>query len=616
MSETNLATPADPVYLVWSLLCEQGYDAAQQCAVALVHEGVTPQIHADLCASAGHFEQAYHSASLGQGESTSGRRYARLALFADAQGKQDVARHYSQLAVAAQSEAQTIEWMAWLIDHCRAYPAAAHLLRAYAQRAPHDVLAPWWLAVALASMPGAEAKAERREALARAYALDPAIHPLLPLHLALAYREIRDWDTVERVCRDVLAKNPADTEMAWQLSHAQWQRNDAAAAEATMRAVDAAAPGNAAVIAAIGQYLGEQARYAESEATLRAALALDPHAVQAAVDLADLELRRGDWSNAWPRFEARLRRDDREANNVVTVMARLCPRWRGEPLAGRTLVVHSEQGNGDDIQMVRFLPELAARVNDEGGRVVLAVREALQPLFARFYADCVSIEAGPLGKPDYALPMMSMPHLLGVQPEQVRGAAYLQADEQRLAQWQARVRAADAQQPARLHVGLVWSGSPTHRRDGKRSIPFASLAPVLALPDVVFHPLTPGLTADVAAMMAQGYRIRDLTGRYEAGFDDVAAHVAALDAVVTIDSAPLHLGGALGRPVLAMLDHVSHWSWGNAETQPWYDSVELYRQPEPGAWAPVVERVAARLRALAHAGSPLPHEGARAFGRA
>ncbi len=67
-------------------------------------------------------------------------------------------------------------------------------------------------------------------------------------------------------------------------------------------------------------------------------------------------------------------------------MARLCPRWRGEPLAGKTLVVHSEQGNGDDIQMVRFLPELAARVSDEGGRLVLAVRRALQPLFARFYA--------------------------------------------------------------------------------------------------------------------------------------------------------------------------------------------------------------------------------------
>jgi tetratricopeptide (TPR) repeat protein len=616
MSETNVATPADPMYLVWSVLCEQGLDAAQQCAVALVHDGVTPQIHADLCASAGHFEQAYHSASLGQGESTSGGRYARLALFADALGKQDVAKHYSELAVAAQSEAMTIEWIVGLVDRYRAYPAAAHLLRAYAQRAPHDARAPWWLAVALASMSGAEAKAERREALARAYELDPGVHPVLPLHLVLAHREIRNWDTVERVCRDLLAKNPADTEMAWQLSHAQWQRNDAASAEATMRAVDAVVPGNAAVAAAIGQYLAEQARYSESEAALHGSLALDPNAVQPAVDLADLELRRGDWSTAWPRFEARLRRDDREANKVVTVMARLCPRWRGEPLAGKRLVVHSEQGNGDDIQMVRFLPELAARVSDEGGRLVLAVRRALQPLFARFYGDCVSIEDGPLGKldyePDYGLPMMSVPHTLGLQAKQVRGAAYLQADPQRLAQWQAKVRAAD-DEAAALRVGLVWSGSPTHRRDGKRSIPLASLAPVLALPNVVFHPLTPGLSADVAAMTAQGYRVCDLTGLYEAGFDDVAAHVAALDAVVTIDSAPLHLGGALGRPVLAMLDHVSHWCWGNAETQPWYDSVELYRQPEPGAWAPVVKRVAARLQAIAHAGASLAHQSERAF---
>ena len=304
-----------------------------------------------------------------------------------------------------------------------------------------------------------------------------------------------------------------------------------------MRAVDAAAPGNVAVMTAIGQYLAEQARYAESETALHAALALDPNAAQPAIDLADLELRRGDWSTAWPRFEARLSRDDREANNVVSVMARLCPRWRGEPLAGKTLVVHSEQGNGDDIQMVRFLPALAARVWDEGGRLVLAVRRPLQPLFARFYADCVSIEDGPLGKrrADYGLPMMSMPHTLGLQPEQVRGAAYLQADPQRLAQWQAKVRAAD-DEAAALHVGLVWSGSPTHRRDGKRSIPLASLAPVLALPNVVFHPLTPGLSADVAAMTAQGYRVCDLTGLYEAGFDDVAAHVAALDAVVTIEA--------------------------------------------------------------------------------
>ncbi|MGA7777106.1 MAG: tetratricopeptide repeat protein [Paraburkholderia sp.] len=597
MSNPTSAISTDPVYLVWATLREQGFDAAQQCAISLTQDGVTSQVHADLCASAGYVEQAYHSASLAQREGNSGVRHARLALFTDALGKHDIARHYSELAVSAQPEAQTVEWIVWLIDHCSAWSAAAHLLRAYEHRVPDAARAPWWLAVCIAQLPGTAAKVERREALARAYGLNPEIHSALPLHLALAYREIQDWDGVERVCREVLAKRPADSEIAWQLSHAQWQRNDAAAAEATMRAVDAAAPGNAAVLTAIGQYLVEQARYRESETALHAALDVDPADATAAVDLAELELRRDDWSTAWPRYEGRLARDDRTANNIVMVMARLAPRWVGQSLAGKTLMVHSEQGNGDDIQMVRFLPELAARVHDEGGRLVLVVRRALQPLFARHYVDCVSIEDGPLGQPDYCLPMMSVPYMLGLQPEAVGAAAYLQADDERVAHWRERVKPVSADAAA-LQIGLVWSGSPTHRRDTKRSIPLAELAPVLTLPNVVFHPLTPGLTEDVAAMTAQGYRVRDLTGHYAAGFDDVAAHVTALDALLTIDSAPLHLGGALGLPVLAMLDHVSHWCWGVAETQRWYHSVVLYRQPQPGAWAPVVERVAARLRAL------------------
>ncbi|WP_345740918.1 tetratricopeptide repeat protein [Paraburkholderia fungorum] len=596
MSDSILVKPMDPVYLLWSNLREQGFDAAERRALELVAQGATPQLHADLCASAGRFEAAYHSASQAQA-TDNGVRHARVALFADALGRAGTAQRNSELAVAVQPPAATIEWTRWLIERCGAPSAAAHMLRAYEQHAPQDARASWWLAIALATLPDASARAERRAALLRAYALDPAIHPALPLQLVLAFREIRDWATVERVCREVLTRDPADAEIAWQLSHAQWQGNDAAAAEATMRAANAAAPGNPHVLAAIGMYLAEQARFADSEAALHAALASDPSASQAAVDLADLKLRRGDWPGAWPHFEARLTRDDREPNNVVSVMERLCPRWQGESLAGKTLLVHSEQGNGDDIQMVRFVPELAARVRDEGGRLVLAVRRALQPLLARFYANCVSIEDGPLGEPDFGLPIMSVPSTLGLRPENVRGGAYLSGEANRVAAWRERIHASSGE-PARMHVGLVWSGSPTHRRDAKRSIPLAALAPVLALPNVVFYPLTPGRHADVAALIAQGYRIRDLTAHYQAGFDDVAAHVSALDVVVTIDSAPLHLGGALGRPVLAMLDHVSHWAWGNEETQPWYGSVELFRQPQPGDWAPVVERVADRLRAM------------------
>lgn len=595
MSDSALAIPPDSVHLLWSILREQGFDAAAHRAVELAEAGVTPQLHADLCASAGRFEEAYHSASQAHA-CANGARHARVALFADALGHADAAQRNSELAVAAQPPESTIGWVIWLIDGCGAQSAAAHMLRAYERLAPWDARAPWCLSIALAALTGMDARAERRAALLRAYALDAAIDPALPLQLVLAFREIRDWPTVERICRESLARNPADAEMAWQLSHAQWQCGDAAAAEATMRAVEAAAPGNADVLAAIGMYLGEQARYEDSETALAAALAIDPSGIQAAVDLADLGLRRGDWSSAWPRFEARLAREDREQNNVVSLMTRLCPRWHGEALGGRTLVVHSEQGSGDDIQMVRFVPQLAARVRDEGGRLVLAVRRALQPLFARFYADCVSIEDGPLGSPDYGLPIMSLPLVLGLQPEQVRGTPYLRADATKAAAWRERV---DAGAPAeKWQIGLVWSGSPTHRRDAKRSIPLAALAPLLTLPDAVFHPLTPGRHADVTALAAQGYRVCDLSGGYEHGFDDVAAHLAALDALVTIDSAPLHLGGALGHRVLAMLDHVSHWSWGTGETQPWYDSVDLFRQPQPAQWAPVVERVAERLTAL------------------
>ncbi|WP_345813341.1 glycosyltransferase family 9 protein [Paraburkholderia sp. PREW-6R] len=597
--------PADSIHRLWSILRDEGIEAAVQCAAALAAAGETSQLHADLCASAGRFEAAYHSASQADA-SANGARHARLALFADALGHTDAAARHSELAVSMQSHAASLEWIVWLSNRCGAHSAAVHMLRAYERQVPNDARAPWWLAISLAAAraaPGltqgrtpAQAQTERRAALMRAYALDPSVDAALPLQLALALREIRDWRAVERLCREALARDPADAEMAWQLSHAQWQCNDAAAAEATMRAVDTLAPGNAQVMAAIGMYLGEQGRYAQSEAVLHAALAIDPSATQAAVDLADLELRRGAWALAWPRFEARLARDDREQNNVVSVMARVGPRWRGEPLAGKTLVVHSEQGCGDDIHMVRFVPQLAARVRAEGGRLVLAVRRALQPLFVSFYADCVAIEATSLAFADFVLPMMSMPLVLGLLPEQVRGGAYLQADALLVGKWRERVRASAPN--ARLSVGLVWCGSPTHRRDAKRSIPLAALEPLFRLPDVAFHPLTPGRGADVAALVARGHRICDLTAQYDAGFADVAAHLAALDALVTIDSAPLHLGGALGRPVFALLDHVSHWSWGNAEAQPWYDSVRLFRQPEPGTWTPVVQRVVTKLKEL------------------
>src|ERR1700754_935466 len=231
-----------PVQAVWAVLRERGFDAAEAFASTLVADGASPQIHADLCASAGQFERAYHSASAAHRDADAGERFVRLALFADAIGNQAAVVAACEQAIEMFAPDRAIAWIAWMIDECDAPPVAIHLLRAYQKRVPNDARAPWWLAQLLAALTDEEAAAERRDALLRAYALEPAVPPAMALPLALAFREIRDWEGTARVARDALSRNPADVEMAWQLSHAQWQSGDARAAEATMRAVDAVAP--------------------------------------------------------------------------------------------------------------------------------------------------------------------------------------------------------------------------------------------------------------------------------------------------------------------------------------------------------------------------------------
>jgi hypothetical protein len=416
------------------------------------------------------------------------------------------------------------------------------------------------------------------------------------LQEVLKFRQSGDWTAVETLCKTELGRRPGDAELSWQLANAQWRRHDPQAAEATMRHAAASHPGNGAVAGAVALFVAEQGRYEAARSLYERTLALDPLVTNAAVDLAELELRADEWKHGWTRYENRFQRTDRAPNSSVSIMARVVPHWTGQPLKGKTLLVYSEQGNGDDIQMVRFVPTLAERVRREGGQLVLVCRRGLSSFFSRYFTPCIELETRQyhaFGTPDYCLPIMSVPLALQLKPDEVSGAAYLRPDAERAQSWRSLVSEATPA-PRALQLGLVWRGSPAHRRDAQRSMTLEAMAPLFALQGVVFHPLTPGHEPLPETVLQC-----DLADRYRDGFDDVAAHMAALDAVVTIDSGPLHLGGALGVRVFAMLDHVSQWCWGVGEKQRWYDSVELFRQPRPGAWQPVVERVAARLAALA-----------------
>ncbi|WP_250532264.1 hypothetical protein [Caballeronia sp. ATUFL_F1_KS39] len=416
--------------------------------------------------------------------------------------------------------------------------------------------------------------------------LSDAAHALA---VALDIRRSGDWLALERFCVEALERFPRDYELRWQLSHCYWLRHDSVSAEAIMREAARHHPDNGHVTGAIAMYLNEQSRYGEAEAMYRLALSQTPDAAWLAVDLADLELRRGAWRSGWMRFDRRT--SQQGDNGVVARMERLAPGWRGQPLDGKRVVVYSELGLGDDIQFVRYFPQFAEGVRRNGGAALLAVRSALYPLVRRFVPDCVQIEAHDFGTVDYTVGMMSLPVWIGLLPHHVDGRAYLHAAPERIDAWR-RELASDGTHA--LRVGLVWAGSPTHRRDAQRSIPVEALAPLWSLPNVTFHPVAPGREDDIAAMRSAGARIAGVPD-YREQFHDSAAFVSALDVLVTIDSSPLHLAGALGKPVLVMIDRASHWCWGEDETQPWYDSVRLIRQREPGDWAPVIRRVAAAV---------------------
>jgi len=471
------------------------------------------------------------------------------------------------------------------------------LAQLHAQATRSDARATDWFALgrALLARAGADWRRQREalHALTRAAQLDPDSDPTLLHTVAQRAFIAREWPLTEAATAHLLARHPEDANaLVWRSAACQ-ARNDFDEAERLLRVADRVEPDHPVVLHKLALCVKEQARFAEGEALLRAALRLAPQSAHARFDLSELEIRTGRYADGWANYEARLELG-MDGNGARTALATLCAPWHGEPLADRTLVVYGEQGNGDCLWAFRFLPVLAERARREGGRVIFGYDGPMRQLFERTLPPGVTIETRLDTRPDFHCGLMSLPLRLGVFDPAGWGAAYLRADPQRVAAWRARV-ASHVPERGRS-VGLVWNGNPTHVRDARRSVPDEQLGLLLDVPGVTFFALSPGRGAAVEAWRSRGAKLVDLTTHFEAGFDDVAALIASVDHIVTIDSGPAHLAGALGRPTSLLLDCVSAWFWGNETAlTPWYDSVEIYRQPAVGAWTPVLASVRARL---------------------
>jgi len=435
-----------------------------------------------------------------------------------------------------------------------------------------------------------EAIAACREAVAAHPESAPLRH-----ELATTLQAVGRLEEAEAVYQAVVAQAPSLVEGLANLGKVLVDLGRLAEAEPWYRRALELAPTRAALLNSLGSLCSMLGRHDEAVALLRQGLARRPGHAGTACNLAFALLRKGELREGWACYEARWR--------IPAMAAQLpaCPRWRGEPLAGKSILLHAEQGLGDTLQFVRYVPLLARR----GVRVVLECQAELTRLLARVEGvERVIARGAPRPATDLHCPLMSLPHVCGTTLENIPAAVpYLAADPGDLARWRAW-RAAVAGDGNRL-VGLVWAGQARPEIpdalaiDRRRSLDLAAFAPLGRVPGVRCVSLQKGSAAGQAISAPPGLDLLDPMDQVT-DFADTAALIQVLDLVIAVDTSVPHLAAALGKPVwlLSRADACWRWLWDRPDS-PWYPTLRLFRQPRPGAWAPVLTELPTALAAWA-----------------
>jgi tetratricopeptide (TPR) repeat protein len=453
----------------------------------------------------------------------------------------------------------------------------------------------------------------------------PAALPPAPTADALAARGMQahqrgDLATAERDYRAAIATAPEHPAALHYLGVIQYQHNRFADALPLLERAVAIVPEEPEFHNNLGLALAAVDRTEEAIARYRQALALKPdlttawnnlglallaaNHVQEAIDAFRQSLRlapdfaqahwnlslallmAGHYAEGWREYEWRHRGQTFGAADTSTA-----PRWQGEDLAGRTLLLSTEQGMGDALQFVRFAAPLAKA----GARVILRAPDAQAPLLATAPGVAAVVRTTDALPPhDFQLPLLSVAGVLHTDASSIPAAVpYLSVARENAA----AVAPALAVPEGTLRVGLSWAGNRQQANDRRRSCPLAALAPLLELPDIAWFSLQKGDGEDQIADVPAAARIRQLDARND--FARKAALVAGLDLVISVCTSNAHLAGALGKPLWVLLGHAPDWRWGLGRSDsPWYPTAHLFRQPTPGDWESVVAEVRAAL--IAH----------------
>lgn len=391
--------------------------------------------------------------------------------------------------------------------------------------------------------------------------------------------------------RQALALSPRLTQACLNLAALLEKQKRFGESEKLYRRLLSLSPESPAGWSNLGVLLAGMKREEEAEQCYRKALGYDACYRKARFNLAYLLLRQGRFEEGWACLEARDWYAPLERHLA-------CPRWQGEPLVGKSLLIGFEAGHGDMIQFCRYV----SLVRQQGAeRIAMLCHPGLKALFSSLpNLDEVIAFDEPFSNDswDYWTPPLSLPFLFRTRLESIPAELpYLKADPERVAHWRNIIgHASDA-----LRIGLAWKGNPDFENDAERSLPsLETLAPLGEVENVFFFSMQKGAGEAEAEDPSQAFSLVNLSPSIR-DFADTAAIVTNLDLVITVDTAVAHLTGALGRPCWVLLpDHKTDWRWlTDRDDSPWYpDVMRLFRQEQAGQWQATVTSVQQALQTL------------------
>ena len=433
------------------------------------------------------------------------------------------------------------------------------------------------------------------ESFERALSLEP--HSVQALHqIGSILRYENRIEEAELRFRQALKARPDDPRLLIELAMVLGDQMRYDEAFACIEQALAREPSSTLALAAKGILLDLTGREREAQALLESAAATAAGDSDVGYNLAIVRLRHGKFGAGWAGFELR-----RQKENFVGRYRKFPFReWQGEPVDGKGILVYPEQGLGDEIMYASCLSDLAAR----GARIALECNPKLGELFRRSFPACTVLPRPRTmvndwvnriePRPDYQVPIGSLPRFFRNTLADFPGHhGYLKADPDKTAAWRERLAALG---PARK-IGLSWQGGVGHTGKARRSLTLEKLLPVLRLPGLEFVNLQyTEVRAELDELAAlHGVRVHHWQEAID-DYDQTAALVCALDGVLTVCTALVHLTGALGRAATVLVPFGSDWRYGaEGSRMPWYPSIHLVRQTRIGDWSDVLERVAQGL---------------------